>query len=66
MIAADISAGLAAGRHQVQLVPVGKGAVLFRIGLRYGIAYEDLGAYNGIPAPYVIYEGQEIRIPPQG
>ena len=29
----DLSAGLAAGRHRVQLVPLGKGSVLYRIEL---------------------------------
>ncbi|MCA9972893.1 MAG: LysM peptidoglycan-binding domain-containing protein, partial [Anaerolineales bacterium] len=49
--------------EQIHIVQLGEN--LFRIGLRYGIAYEELGAYNGIPAPYTIYPGQEIRIPPQ-
>jgi len=39
------------------------GENLYRIGLRYGISYQELGAYNGTPAPYYISTGQEIKIP---
>ena len=40
------------------------GENLFRIGLQYGIPYQTLAAYNGIPNPHLIYVGQPIRIPP--
>ena len=42
------------------------GENLFRIGLRYGIPYQTLAAYNGIPNPHLIYVGQPIKIPPSG
>ncbi|MDX1613434.1 MAG: LysM peptidoglycan-binding domain-containing protein [Candidatus Promineifilaceae bacterium] len=41
------------------------GENLFRIGLRYGIPYQELAAYNNIPNPALIDVGQEIRIPPE-
>lgn len=43
---------------------VQSGENLFRIGLRYGFTYQQLGVYNGIAYPYTIYVGQEIKIPP--
>jgi LysM repeat protein len=49
-----------------QIHVVQRGENLFRIGLRYGIPYQTLAAYNGIPNPHLIYEGQVIRIPPSG
>lgn len=48
--------------EQVHIVQAGEN--LFRIGLRYGIDYHELAAYNGIPNPHVISVGQVIRIPP--
>ncbi len=48
--------------EQIHVVQAGEN--LYRIGLQCGFGYEELGAYNGIPFPYTIYEGQEIRIPP--
>lgn len=44
---------------------VAAGENLFRIGLRYGFAMEELAAYNGIENPDVVFLGQEIRIPPR-
>ena len=38
---------------------------LFRIAQRYGISWQRLAAYNGIGAPYVIYPGMVLQIPPQ-
>ena len=38
---------------------------LFRIATRYGISWQRLAAYNGITAPYVIYPGMVLEIPPQ-
>lgn len=46
------------GTHVVR-----QGENLFRIGLRYGISYHTLAAYNGIYDPTRIYAGQVIRIP---
>lgn len=39
------------------------GENLFRIGLRYGVSYTTLAAYNGIADPAQIYVGQCIVIP---
>lgn len=39
------------------------GENLFRIGLLYGIPYQELAAYNNIADPTQISVGQEIRIP---
>lgn len=36
---------------------------LFRIALRYNMSYLYLAQYNGIPAPYIVYVGQVIKIP---
>lgn len=49
------------GTHVVQ-----RGENLFRIGLRYGVHYRTLAAYNGIYDPARIYAGQVIRIPCTG
>lgn len=48
--------------EQIHIVQAGEN--LFRIGLRYGIDYHELAAYNGIPNPHFISVGQVIRIPP--
>jgi LysM repeat protein len=48
--------------EQVHVVQAGEN--LFRIGLQYGIPYEEIAAYNNIPPPYTIFVGQEIKIPP--
>lgn len=42
---------------------VQRGENLFRIGLRYGIGFRELAAYNNIPDPTRIYAGQCIAIP---
>jgi LysM repeat protein len=42
---------------------VQQGENLFRIGLQYGVPYQTLAAYNGIPNVNLIYPGQQIRIP---
>ena len=39
------------------------GENLFRIGLRYGIPYQDLARINGISNPHQISAGQTIYIP---
>ena len=39
------------------------GENLFRIGLRYGIPYQQLAPINGIGADYRIYVGQQLIIP---
>lgn len=40
------------------------GENLFRISLSYNMSFETVAAYNGIPWPYHIHVGQEIKIPP--
>ncbi|MBX3054944.1 MAG: LysM peptidoglycan-binding domain-containing protein [Anaerolineae bacterium] len=50
------------GTEQVYTVKAGDN--LFRIGLNYGCTVDQLSAYNGIPYPYTIFVGQQIRIPP--
>lgn len=46
---------------QVHIVQSGDN--LFRIGLLYGCAYEELAAYNNLTNPDSLEIGQEIRIP---
>lgn len=41
------------------------GENLFRIGLRYGVPFEELGLLNGIAPPYRIFPGDRIVIPPR-
>jgi nucleoid-associated protein YgaU len=41
------------------------GENLFRIGLRYGVDFREIAAYNGITNPDVLSVGQQIRIPPR-
>ena len=41
---------------------VKSGDTLFTIAFRYGLNYKDLAAINNIPAPYVIYPKQKIRL----
>lgn len=41
---------------------VKRGDTLYRIALEHGLDYRDLAAWNGIPAPYTIREGQSLRI----
>jgi len=41
------------------------GDTLFKISLQYGIPWPAIATANNIPAPYVIYVGQTIRIPGQ-
>lgn len=57
--AAEVATAGAGARIHV----VAPGENLFRISLRYGLPYESIAAHNGIPAPYFIHVGQEIRIP---
>lgn len=42
---------------------VSAGQNLFRIGLQYGVPYQDIAAYNGIANPNLITIGQRIVIP---
>ncbi|MEN8098408.1 MAG: LysM peptidoglycan-binding domain-containing protein [Chloroflexota bacterium] len=47
-----------------QIYIVQPGDNLFRISLQFGLSYEAVAAYNGLPWPYFVYVGQEIVIPP--
>lgn len=51
-----------AAEERVHVVQFGEN--LFRISLQYELSFETVAAYNGIPWPYSIYAGQEIKIPP--
>ena len=44
-------------RHQVK-----SGETLYAIGWRYDIDHEELAEWNDIPPPYLIHEGQWIRL----
>jgi LysM repeat protein len=52
--------GPAAGE---QIHTVQPGENLFRIALQYSLSFETVAAYNGIPWPYTIFVGQQIKIP---
>ncbi len=43
---------------------VGEGDALSRIADRYGVRMQTLAAANNIEAPYVLYPGEVLRIPP--
>src|SRR3954470_22683443 len=45
------------GTYRVQ-----RGDTLYSIAFRHGIDYRELAAWNGIPAPYTIYPGRELRL----
>ena len=43
---------------------VGRGETLYGISFRYGLRYQDVGAWNGIGDPYLIEVGQRLRLSP--
>ncbi len=45
---------------------VRKGETLYSISWRYGQDYRQLAAWNRIPPPYVIHQGQRLRLTPPG
>jgi len=47
------------GIHVVQ-----RGETLYGISFRYGLRYQDVAAWNGIPDPYLIAVGQRLRVSP--
>lgn len=49
------------GAHRVQ-----QGETLYSISWRYGLDYREVAEWNGLAAPYTIYDGQVLRIAPQG
>ena len=40
------------------------GETMYGISFRYGLRYQDLAAWNGIPDPYLIAVGQRLRLTP--
>ncbi|GIL08773.1 MAG: hypothetical protein BroJett033_2840 [Chloroflexota bacterium] len=58
---APAAAQSACGTHVVRA-----GENLFRIGLRYGVDYRTLAAFNGIYDPARIYAGQILQLPCAG
>jgi LysM repeat protein len=58
-----LNLGSAAAQSSCGTHVVRAGENLFRIGLRYGVNYHTLAAFNGIPDPTRIYAGQTLRIP---
>lgn len=52
------------GQNCVYGVQVGDN--LFRIGLRFGVPYQQIAAANGILNPNLIYPGQQLTIPGVG
>lgn len=49
------------GQNCIYVVQAGDN--LFRIGLRFGVAYQQIAAANGILNPNLIYPGQQLAIP---
>jgi LysM repeat protein len=49
------------GQNCIYVVQVGDN--LFRIGLRFGVAYQQIASANGILNPNLIYPGQQLTIP---
>jgi len=45
------------GSYRVQ-----RGDTLYSIAFRHGVDYRDLAQWNGIPPPYTIYPGRELRL----
>jgi lipoprotein NlpD len=43
---------------------VERGETLYGISFRYGLRYQDVGAWNGIADPYLIEVGQRLRLRP--
>ena len=46
------------GFHTVE-----RGETLYRIGMLYGISYQEIAAVNNIYPPYLIQPGQSLQIP---
>ena len=45
------------GTYRVQ-----RGDTLYSIAFRHGLDYRELADWNGIPSPYTIYPGRELRL----
>lgn len=63
--AAPVTAQAAAVPTVGQYV-VKRGDTLYRIALENGQDYRDIAAWNGITAPFLIKEGQSLRVQPPG
>jgi len=50
--------------HPPSHYTVRKGDTLYAIAWQYGLDYKDVGAWNGIRAPYVIRPGERLRMRP--
>ena len=48
------------GTYRVQ-----RGDTIYSIAFRHGVDYRDLAEWNGIPPPYTIYPGRELRSRPR-
>ncbi|MCA9913023.1 MAG: LysM peptidoglycan-binding domain-containing protein [Anaerolineae bacterium] len=60
-VTTNASCSVPSGARATHIVQAGEN--LFRIGLRYGVPYTQLAAYNGISDPTRIFVGQCIVIP---
>ncbi len=56
-----ITACGALGYHEVK-----KGETLYSISWRYGEDYKKIAQWNGIEPPYIIHEGERLRLVPPG
>jgi lipoprotein NlpD len=45
---------------------VARGETLYGISFRFGLRYQDVASWNGIPDPYLIEVGQRLRLRPPG
>jgi lipoprotein NlpD len=59
MVRPAISPVPADGMHVVR-----PGETLYGISFRYGLRFQDVAAWNGIPDPYLIAVGQRLRLTP--
>jgi lipoprotein NlpD len=58
---ASKSTAAASGTYRVQ-----RGDTLYSIAFRHGVDFRELAEWNGIPPPYTIYPGRELRLSPRG
>jgi lipoprotein NlpD len=47
------------GTYRVQ-----RGDTMYSIAFRHGVDYRDLAEWNGIPPPYTIYPGRDLKLSP--
>lgn len=58
----DETGGEQAQEEQIHIVQAGDN--LYRIGLQYGVSWQEIAAYNSLANPNDLEVGQQIRIPP--